>query len=57
MSESLEDRLANRRKPGDPDYDAFYDAPDDDLAVMVPPPTYQESEDPYPICDGAAEVS
>jgi hypothetical protein len=32
----LEERLANRRKPGDPDYDAFYDAGDNELAAMVP---------------------
>ena len=36
--EWLDERLANRRKPGDPDYDAFYDGTDAELAGMVPPP-------------------
>lgn len=35
--ETLEERLANRRQPGDPGYDAFYDATDAELAAMVPP--------------------
>lgn len=35
--QSLEERLANRRAPGDPDYDPFYDATDGDLSAMIPP--------------------
>lgn len=44
MSESLDERLANRRQPGDPNYDAFYDATDSDLAGMVPPPPITAEE-------------
>jgi hypothetical protein len=31
----LVDRLKHRRAPGDPDYDAFYDATDDQLARLL----------------------
>ncbi len=34
-ADALTERLANRRKPGDPDFDAFYDASDEDLAEMA----------------------
>lgn len=34
----LDQRLALRLPPDHPDYDAFYDATDDELAAMVPPP-------------------
>lgn len=35
---SLEDRIALNLPKGHPDYDPFYDAGDEELAAMVPPP-------------------
>lgn len=32
---ALNERLANRRKPGEDGYDPFYDASDDELAAKV----------------------
>ncbi|HEU4422103.1 MAG TPA: hypothetical protein VFR67_06130 [Pilimelia sp.] len=41
----LDQRLANRRKPGDPDYDAFYDATDTELAAMMDGPAKPATTD------------
>jgi hypothetical protein len=49
--ESLEERLANRRQPGDADYDPFYDAGDAELAAQHP---LSRDDDPPEAAEAAA---
>jgi hypothetical protein len=52
----LAQRLANRLPKDHPDYDPFYDATDDELAEMIPPPAFAAVESYESGCPDVSDI-